>query len=321
MQEFTRSRRIAVSMVLALVAGPNPAHAQAVLSEFAGSTPLGTYESDFDRLAYLTSLDREAPFEGVEGRLLSRVFEKPAGRSNLEVFRSYQNELEAGGFTIHLAAQLDAPKSFRVKQAYDPPHTPSMKERHYEKPDGGRLGQLDIAFVSGAADHYMIASRVSGGEERWVAVLLSGSRPTYMVEELTREAMETGTVTLNLEALRSAIEDAGKIAIYDIHFATASAVIEPESAVALGVIATYLAETPGAFYIVGHTDDTGSLEGNMTLSAERAAAVKRALVEEHGVDPSRLETRGVGPLAPVSTNAGDAGRALNRRVEVVQRLP
>lgn len=321
MQGHVRSRRIATSLVLALVAGPIPVQAQAALSEFAGSTALGTYESDYDRLAYVTSLERDAPFEGVEGRLLSRVFEKPAGKSNLEVFRSYQNELEAGGFTIHLAAQLDAPKSFRVKQAYDPPHTPSMRERHYETPDGGRLGQLDIAFVAGAADHYMIASRSAGGEERWVAVLLSGSRPTYMVEELTREAMETGTVTLNVEAMRSEIDDSGKIAIYDIHFATGSAVIEPESAGALTVIATYLSEAPGGFYIVGHTDDTGSLEANMTLSAERAAAVRRALVDEHGVDPGRLETRGVGPLAPVSTNTGDAGRALNRRVEIVQRLP
>jgi outer membrane protein OmpA-like peptidoglycan-associated protein len=59
----------------------------------------------------------------------------------------------------------------------------------------------------------------------------------------------------------------------------------------------------------------------MTLSEARAAAVKQVLVEEHGVDPARLETRGVGPLAPVTTNANESGRSLNRRVEIVQRLP
>jgi outer membrane protein OmpA-like peptidoglycan-associated protein len=80
------------------------------------------------------------------------------------------------------------------------------------------------------------------------------------------------------------------------------------------------AETSGGFYIVGHTDDTGSLDGNMRLSDARAAVVQQALVETHGVEPSRLETRGVGPLAPVSSNTGEAGRGLNRRVEIVQRL-
>lgn len=310
------------ALALTLMTVPRPVAAQAALSEFAESTPLGTYESDYDRLAYATSLENDAPIEGVEGRLLSRAFEKPAGKSNLEVFRSYQRELEAGGFTIHLATSLIARTSFRVKTMYDPPHTPSFADRSYDKPDGqGRMGQLDLAFIVGAADHYMIASRTAGGEERWVAVLLSGSRPTYLVEELTLEAMESGTVTLDLEAMRSEIDDSGKIAIYDIHFATSSAVIEPESASALEVVSTYLSETSGGFYIVGHTDDTGSLETNMTLSEERAAAVKRALVEEHGVDATRLETRGVGPLAPVSTNTDDAGRALNRRVEIVQRLP
>jgi outer membrane protein OmpA-like peptidoglycan-associated protein len=324
----TRPPRFLTSVVLpavitlALIAGPLPLRAQAVLSEFEGSTPLGTYESSYDRLAYATSLAKDAPVEAVEGRLISRAFEKPAGRSNLEVFRSYQNELERGGFAIHLATQLDAPTSFRLKQIYDPPHTPSFRERNYARPDGqGRMGRLDLSFIVGSADHYLIASRVAGGEERWVAVLLSGSRPTYLIEELTLDAMESGTVTLNLEAMRSEIDSAGKIAIYDIHFATGSAEIEPESAAALAVIASYLGETSGGFYIVGHTDDTGSLDSNMTLSEARAAAVKQVLVEEHGVDPARLETRGVGPLAPVTTNANESGRSLNRRVEIVQRLP
>ena len=141
-----------------------------------------------------------------------------------------------------------------------------------------------------------------------------------MVEELTVEAIEEGTVTLDLDAMRSEIARSGKIAVYDIHFATGSTDIEPRSADALGVIAAYLQETEGGFYIVGHTDDTGTLEANMSLSEGRAAAVKRALVEAHGSDASRLETRGVGPLVPVSTNTDDPGRALNRRVEVVQRI-
>ncbi len=45
----------------------------------------------------------------------------------------------------------------------------------------------------------------------------------------------------------------------------------------------------------------------------------RALVERFGIAPSRLEAHGVGPLAPVATNATEEGRKLNRRVELVAR--
>lgn len=313
-------RRLTLAAILFGVTSPGLA-GQSVLSGFTGSTPLGSYQSDFDRLAYARSLEAGAPVEGVEGALVSRVFQKPEGRSNLEVLRSYQRELEGGGFTVHLASPLSSAMVFRVKQIYDPPHTPAFQGRVYTRPDGsGRVGAGDLAFISGAADHYLVASRTADNEERWVAVLLSGSRPFYMVEELTRTAMETGTVTLDVAAMRSAISSTGRIAIYDVHFATGSATIELRSASALEVIASYLQETPGRFYIVGHTDDTGSLEGNVQLSDRRAAAVKAALVETHGVDPSRLETRGVGPLSPASINTDEAGRALNRRVEIVQRL-
>ena len=313
--------RFALGALLLLACDASGLAGQEILSGFEGSTELGSYRADFDRLAYARSLERDAPVEAVEGALLSRLFAKPDGRSNLEVFRSYERELMAGGFDIHFASALGSPMSFRLKQIYDPPHTTSFRERVYARSDGsGRVGALDLAFVVGAADHYLIASRTAAGEERWVAVLLSGSRPYYMVEELTLEAMEEGTVTLDLEALRSEIAASGKTAIYDIHFATGTAEIEARSADALAVIATYLQETSGGFYIVGHTDDTGSLDNNMRLSEARAAAVRKALVDTHGIDASRLETRGVGPLAPVSSNTDDVGRTLNRRVEIVQRL-
>jgi len=57
----------------------------------------------------------------------------------------------------------------------------------------------------------------------------------------------------------------------------------------------------------------------MELSRARAAAVVAALVGEHGVEASRLEAHGVGPLAPVATNSTSDGKSKNRRVEIVAR--
>jgi len=56
----------------------------------------------------------------------------------------------------------------------------------------------------------------------------------------------------------------------------------------------------------------------MKLSQTRAEAVVKTLVTKHGVSPNRLKPYGVGPLAPVSSNETDEGRALNRRVELVK---
>ncbi len=72
-------------------------------------------------------------------------------------------------------------------------------------------------------------------------------------------------------------------------------------------------------YIVGHTDASGTLDHNLTLSQARAAAVAKALTGRFGIDPGRLNARGVGPYAPVAGNATEAGRARNRRLELVEK--
>ncbi|MFQ5649894.1 MAG: OmpA family protein [bacterium] len=58
---------------------------------------------------------------------------------------------------------------------------------------------------------------------------------------------------------------------------------------------------------------------NMKLSADRAHSVVTALVKEHSIAGSRLEAHGVGALAPVASNKDEAGRARNRRVELVAK--
>ena len=72
-------------------------------------------------------------------------------------------------------------------------------------------------------------------------------------------------------------------------------------------------------YVVGHTDNTASLDLNLKLSRERAEAVAQALVSGHGIDAGRLIGQGVGPLAPVASNDSEEGRAKNRRVELVKQ--
>ncbi|MEK9603828.1 MAG: OmpA family protein [Flavobacteriaceae bacterium] len=84
---------------------------------------------------------------------------------------------------------------------------------------------------------------------------------------------------------------------------------------ALGEIKTLLDNNPeGGLVIEGHTSSDGETDANLTLSQERAAAVKAYLVEM-GVDPDRLRTEGYGEEKPISDNDTFEGRAMNRRVQ------
>lgn len=62
-----------------------------------------------------------------------------------------------------------------------------------------------------------------------------------------------------------------------------------------------------------------AVDDNMRLSQARADAVVRSLVTTHGIAAARLKGYGVGPLAPVASNASEAGRSQNRRVEIVKQ--
>jgi outer membrane protein OmpA-like peptidoglycan-associated protein len=71
-----------------------------------------------------------------------------------------------------------------------------------------------------------------------------------------------------------------------------------------------------ADFFIGHTDSTGELQYNQTLSEARASSVARYL-ESQKVVSQRIITRGVGPAQPIASNDTPDGRALNRRVEIV----
>lgn len=70
-----------------------------------------------------------------------------------------------------------------------------------------------------------------------------------------------------------------------------------------------------AIKVVGHTDSTGSLSMNQTLSEQRADSVKLAL-QAHNVASGRIHASGVGPRYPIASNDTPAGRQQNRRVEL-----
>ena len=70
--------------------------------------------------------------------------------------------------------------------------------------------------------------------------------------------------------------------------------------------------------VEGHTDNTCTPTHNQQLSEARAQAVVAALAAQ-GTTPNRLQAAGFGQTKPLANNATKAGKALNRRVELVKR--
>ena len=119
--------------------------------------------------------------------------------------------------------------------------------------------------------------------------------------------------------MQSDIGSSGRAVLYGLQFDSDSVAIKPTSEETLAEITKLLRSQPQLrLLVVGHTDRQGTLGYNLDLSARRAKAVVDSLVNNHGVSSSRLEGHGVGYLSPLASNRSEEGRALNRRVELVE---
>ena len=134
------------------------------------------------------------------------------------------------------------------------------------------------------------------------------------------ETQLTQEMVANAAALSTGLSGAGHIVVNGILFDTAKADVKPESDPALQEVAKMLKGNSSLkVYVVGHTDNVGGLAANMDLSKRRAAAVVLSLATKYGVSAAQLQSFGAGPYAPVASNRTEDGRALNRRVELVEQ--
>lgn len=156
---------------------------------------------------------------------------------------------------------------------------------------------------------------VKGGRETLVEV--AGFSKQYSLTFVEKGGMEQSVKAADIS---TALDAQGRIALYGITFDFNKADLKPESEATLKMMAEVLKASPAlSVFIVGHTDSVGDHATNLKLSKARAEAVKTALTTRFGLDAKRLIADGVAAMCPVATNGTEAGRALNRRVEMVKR--
>lgn len=120
------------------------------------------------------------------------------------------------------------------------------------------------------------------------------------------------------DGMRETLNRDCRVEVPGIYFDFNRDSLKPQSSRALETMASLFREKSGRKMVIeGHTDDVGSERYNQDLSTRRAQAVGKALITDHDVHAGLVSARGMGESKPIESNATIAGRARNRRVELV----
>jgi outer membrane protein OmpA-like peptidoglycan-associated protein len=308
-------------LCLAILA--NPLHAEvdkegasdhSLLSRYTGFHIEATSEADFDqaRMIAAAMVNSDVKLMDVAGQISNIRYGAEDGTiSAFQIISNYKSALD----------QLDAEIIFFCSNATECGGENWQYGLETRDLDLFFKG-LDIFFFEqfgivvaqveqdGQTAHIMVvATAMEGGNTRRVyqSIVTSG--------EMESDKIGIGTI----EDVTAEIAEAGTVVLDGVLFDFDTADLTDTSNETLDTVTQYLTAHPDqSFYVVGHTDSVGTYEYNFSLSQNRARSVIAALASR-GVLVERLTGIGVGPAAPVANNESEAGKALNRRVELVVR--
>ncbi|MEZ4807851.1 MAG: OmpA family protein [Flavobacteriales bacterium] len=145
---------------------------------------------------------------------------------------------------------------------------------------------------------------------------LNASSDGYLFFSQNYDVPATTAEPYNLDVPLSPITSGSVIALRNVFFNTASYELLPASNAELGRLVKLMEANPSLrIELGGHTDNVGADAANMTLSDQRAKAVRDFIIAK-GIAADRISARGYGETRPVASNETEEGRALNRRTEV-----
>jgi outer membrane protein OmpA-like peptidoglycan-associated protein len=280
-----------------------------LVPRYEGARIIRREADEFTDYPLRTGKARATGTRTLEGALTRLTYEGPRDRSVLEVFRNYEAVLRQAGFeTLYSCNRVecgDIRKDIESGERY--------------------------MLLWGAGDHRYLAAKRSGHEgDAYVALYVTRNggggpakgRAMVQLDVIETRPMEERMVVVDAGTLHGDLARDGRVALYGIQFDFDRDTLQPGSAAQIGQIAGLLRQSPAlAIRVVGHTDDKGTPGYNLALSQRRATRIVDALAREHGIARGRMDAVGAGAAEPVARNDTEEGRALNRRVEIVERQP
>lgn len=290
-----------------------------MIKRFPGAKIVNYGVKRFDEYKLLTNKITRAPGYGgkltdansksIEGRVTKISYEVPRGRTTLEVFRNYEQALRKARFNLLFKCSNRECGGRAFNHTVKKPYAGFAENYNDQRFLAARLkrSQGDV-YIS----LYTVRNHSAGGPTH--------NRIYTQLDIIEIKKMQTGLIKVDANAMARSISTTGRIALYGIYFDTNKAIIKSKSNTALAEIAKLMKKQRNLrLVVVGHTDNRGSFVHNMALSKRRAGAVMNALVRRYGIGANRLRHWGAGYISPVASNRSEAGRAKNRRVELVEQ--
>jgi len=306
-----------------------------LLEKYKNSCIVAYSESKFNAVTFpiskITSKEGAPNEITEEGKIINLIYgiENTERATVLEVQRNYEQALKNGNFEILYSAfgRKNISGNYKIRNVYENfGEVDVISAYKYIKPKSYfRFSMSSHHSNIDSDDAYFVVKGKRDGKIYTMALYIHYNRSSWeglkdnifvLVQIVEQEDMETGQVSA--ASIDEKIKNEGKEVFHNILFEFGSDNLTQESYAIIETLSVYLKNNPTQeYYIVGHTDNVGSLPTNQTLSEKRAKAVLMALTKKYNIPVSQISAHGVGQLSPLAINTTKEGRALNRRVEIV----
>ena len=305
------------------------------LNRVAGTTIVAYLQSDYAEHEFMTGRDEKSrsikQIDTVykEGKLTRLVYSIPAEQTALFAQRNFQEVFNKLGKVqeIYSCKRKECPTSLGASFIWDKdkriPSSVKTLDRMYQISSYNRdplywYGEIKSDTASYNISFFSASLNLATGDIKKEG--FDKGRTFVHLSIIEKSDFKSDIAVVEANEIQQSISEKGHVALYGLFFDTGKDQLTTESKPALTEIAKAL-KTDSALkvYVVGHTDNVGSLASNQQLSERRAASIINNLSKDFDIDQSRMTPIGVGLAAPVSTNDTEEGRALNRRVELVKR--
>lgn len=282
------------------------------------------------------------PVMDLEGRVERQVFRFPGrAMTTLQLLTPLRDQLAVAGYDILFQCDSAACGGFDFRFATEVLPAPDMyvdlTDFRYLAAARGPQDHIGILISASASAGFVQVIRVTSDPEALAlrvnppgdAAALPGDGVLQLEEAdapdpappMPQPPTDPGTsAAAQAEPLSVAdsLQQRGHVILSDLSFQTGSSTLAERRFETLAALADFLRADPSRrVALVGHTDATGALDINITLSRQRAASVRQRLIAEYDVPAAQLDAEGMGYLSPVAPNTTAAGREANRRVEAV----
>jgi outer membrane protein OmpA-like peptidoglycan-associated protein len=255
-----------------------------------------------------------------------------SGLSTLQILAPLRDQLRAAGFAVLYECESVVCGGFDFRFGLSILPEPDMHVdigdfRYLSAERNGPAGAEVIGIIVSRSSNagFVQVSRVGGTlPPIGVSVSTKSTLPPPTPSPAI-DAVATPPITIPVAnpvvaapELGTRLETGGALALDDLVFASGADTLDDREYASLASLAAYLRANPDrTITFVGHTDATGGLAANISLSRRRAESVRSTLIAAHNIPAAQVQAEGVGYLAPRASNLTEQGRAQNRRVEVM----